>query len=110
MQEARQFFLVHALQKVGCCFLLRPVHAHVQGAGPAERETALGLIELDRGDAEIRYASIERKSVGLFQHGTNLRKGSVDQSDAVTVGRQVLVRELEDFSISVDADDSTVGS
>jgi hypothetical protein len=110
MQETRQFFLVHALQKVGCCFFLRPVHAHVQGAGPAERETPLGLIELDRGDAEIRYASIERKSVGLFQHGADLRKGSVDQSDAVTMRCQALVRQLEDFSISVDADDSTVGS
>ncbi len=58
---SRQFFLVHALQKVGCGLPLRLVHAHVQRAGPAERKTALRLIELDRGDAKIRYASIKRK-------------------------------------------------
>ena len=48
MQDARQLFLVHALQKVGCCLALRPVHAHVQGTGSAEGKTALRLIELNR--------------------------------------------------------------
>jgi|SRR5208283_2652134 hypothetical protein len=110
MQEARQFFLVHTSQKVACCFALRTIHAHVQGAGSAERETAFWLIELNRGDAQVSYASIERKSGRLLQHRTNLREGSVDQSDAVTIRRQVLARQLEYLSVAIDSDESTVRS
>ena len=38
----------------------RAAHAHVERAVVAEREAALGLIELHRGDAEVEQDAVDR--------------------------------------------------
>ena len=46
----------------------RPVHAHVERTGPAERKAALGFVELGGGDPQVDQATVQRKRPRRGQH------------------------------------------
>ena len=57
-------------------------HAHVERAVEAEREAALGRVELHGGDAEIEHDAVDRLDAGVARHSVEIGEAIFDQRQA----------------------------
>ena len=67
--------IVHHRGGVGAAFS----HAHVERAGVAEGEAALGAVELHRGDADIEHDAVDRKEAGCARMRVEIGEPPLDQ-------------------------------
>src|ERR1700733_4010290 len=81
-------------------------HAHVEGAVEAEREAAVGLVELHRGDADVHHHAVDG-----FKSLT--RANLAEMREAVFHQRQPAFRPVHEVepagdgsAVAVDADDA----
>jgi hypothetical protein len=81
-------------------------HAHVQGPVAAKREAAAGVVQLHRGDAEVREDSVRRGVRVAFEDRVQVREVALDERDAVAEAREALSCERERVRIAVDAEDA----
>jgi len=105
-KDSSQGFLVPGIDDLCRCQAVEGVHAHVQGALMAMRETTFGLIEVWRGDSEVEEEAIEAYSL-LPQPAAEISEVQVDCSETFTEGLKSLLGTLETARVLVDADDGS---
>jgi hypothetical protein len=87
------------------------IHAHVEGArrARAEAESALGPIELMRGDAEIEQNAVDSDPSLFASNLLEVTKRSLYETDAVAEGGESLASLADRVGIDVEADQDSVG-
>ena len=77
VDDVGEHALIGLVDELGRALAAR-LHPHVERPVIAEREAALGLVELHRGDADIEHDAVERRhleALGLFRQRTEARFG-----------------------------------
>ena len=81
------------------------VHPHVERGVVPVGEAALGLVELQRGDAEVEQDA-ERGALGVLgEHRGDVVVDGVDADEAVAEAGQPLPRQGQRLLVAVEADD-----
>jgi hypothetical protein len=82
VQNLREFAFLQARKEIVCGHAAARIHPHVQRTVDLEGETALGLIELHRGDAEIKEHAVDPPDTEFSQCGGDTGKTRVNEENA----------------------------
>ena len=87
----------------------RTAHAHVERPVEAEGKSALRLIELHGGDAEVEHHAVDRCEAGVARHLIEIGKLVLDQCQPA-IRRLHQVRPKRDRAlVAIDADHACLG-
>ena len=75
----------------------------------AEREAALGLVELHRGDAEIEHDAVDRLVPGIARDGVEIGEAVFDQRQPAARLLDQVRAQRDRGLVAVDADHLAVG-
>ena len=83
------------VDEIGCAVVPARVHPHVERSVMAERETALGFVELERGHAEIEGDAIGLADAVTGEQRLHLGEAAMHQREpaAETVGERAAARD-----------------
>ena len=84
-------------------------HAHVERPVEPEREAALGLVELHRGDADVEHDAVDRSWPQLARDGVEIGEAIFDQRQPAAGVLDEIGAERDRRLVAVDADDLAVG-
>jgi hypothetical protein len=108
-QDPHQLCLVDRREQLGGRDAGGRVHPHVDGAGHAEREATLGLVELRRRDAEIGEHAIDLRQAALGQHPRQPREVGVHGLEAVAEACEALPGRRQGRRVAVEPDHAALG-
>ena len=83
-------------------------HAHVERPVEAEREAALGPIELHGGDAEVEHHAVDRVEAGAVRDAVEIGEAVFDQREPATRRLHQVGAKRDCRLVAVDADDFAV--
>ena len=83
----------------------RPPHAHVERPVAAEGKSALGLVELHGGDADVEQHAVDGGKPNLLGHPVERRKVVLDEVQPAARGLDQVGAERDRALVAVDADD-----
>src|SRR5947207_15822566 len=86
-EEAREIFLAVFVDDFGSGQLLARIHPHIQRPIALETETALGVFELSRRNAQIKDRAADLCQTELIEHGIGVAEIRLSKSDAIAVVR-----------------------
>src|SRR5712692_7025858 len=84
------------------------------GEGPpaaevvAERKSALGLVKLHRGDAEVEDDAVDQGFAGALRHGRKARKSVLHQDEPAGGRLHEIGGSRDRAAVAVDADDLAI--
>ena len=87
----------------------RRIHAHVERGVDRIGEAARGLVELHRGDAEVKEDPLHRSDAEIGEHLGHRVVDGVHERDAIRPCGEALPRDLQGGGVAVESDESAGG-
>ena len=108
-KNARQLFFRVAVDHFGGRQFPARIHPHVERAVAHQAETAIGIFELARGNAEIEKRAADLRNPKLVEDAGGLAKIGPPQSHAAAKVRQASGRKLKRVRILIESEDIRAG-
>ena len=108
-QDGGEIGLGSAVDDVGRRWAIA-IHAHVERAVGAEREAALGLIELHGRHADVEHYAVERRPAEPVGHGVERAEARLPEREAFRKFRRNGIRRGARGRIAIEADHRRAGA
>src|SRR5579862_7124949 len=86
------------------------IHAHVEGTVGPKGKSAIGLVELERGDAEIEHNAVAAALALFGEEPVDLREPPMYKREAVGIVAPEGVATRNRLGIAIDGDHAATGA